>query len=655
MNGACYGPASQVDKTFTIPRKPVSSERDDSQKTLLGSEVVIGQLANNNDIHSIDETGHPQVPAWERSMTLIWSIEIVSLVLALVAFVAIIITLFVHQNRPLPHWPSLISINTLIAIFTAIMRASMLLPVAEGISQLKWLWFHHAHPLIDLEGFDLASRGPWGCLLLLLKHPKSKLTALGALVTIIAMATDPFTQQVIEYRYCSAKIEDFGASIARTNNYTYDENQEAARLSAAMSAALYTGLISPPANASSGIRVDCPSGNCTFLATSGGISYVSLSMCSSCTNITNEIIVFDIKSDSYYLPADPTVGRRSNLSITQNQFSNTQTLTLDSNRPPVESTIANSILTFEMLMQMQTASSQVWASRCSLTPCVKSYGANVTNGILEEHELPEMSVPLQLFSIPSTSYYGIFTNATVLNGQALGCKPSRYPTKRNTLEIYEFNTWIPDLPGHVLNDSNTVGQFYPPECGFLLGPPATNGIIHTLAGMFDGEQISCSGDSCVGEPWMVQLVNDGALTPSSLAIQVGGLANAISVALRNGGDPFNSAPARGTALVAQTCIHVRWPWLALPASLLLLSSLFLISTMLQTRPPGNQVGKAWKSSPLALLFHGFSNEDQRNMGRFDSVGVMNKKAKAMRVQLIWGEQGWKFRDVVEEKDSAWTS
>lgn len=644
MNDARYGPASQVDKRFTIPRKPVSSQRDDSQKNLLGSEVVVGQLANNDDFHSIKETAHPQAPAWERNMTLVWSIEIASLVLAFVSFVAIIITLLMHQNRPLPHWPSLISINTLIAIFTSVMRASMLLPVAEGISQLKWLWFHHAHPLIDLEGFDLASRGPWGCLLLLFKHPKSKLTVLGALVTIIAMATDPFTQQVIEYRYCSIKTRDFAASIARTNNYTYDDNFVDARLTKAMSAALYTGLIIPPANASSGIRIDCPSGNCTFLATSGGISYVSLSMCSSCTNISNEIIA---EFESYTLPADPTVGRHSNLSILQSQFSNTQTLTLDSNRPPVESLIANSILTFEMLLQMQTTG-QVWASRCSLTPCVKSYGANVTNGILEEHELPEMSVPLQLFSIPSASYYGIFTNATVSNGQALGCEPSRYPTKRNTLEMYEFNTWIPGLPGQNVTD---IERFYPPECAFLLGRTTTNGISQNLAVMFNGEKISCSGNSCIGDPWMVQLVNDGALTPSSLAIQVGGLANAISVALRNGGDPFNSAPATGTALVAQTCIHVRWPWLALPASLLLLSSLFLISTMLQTRSPGDQVGKAWKSSPLALLFHGFSNEDQRNMGRFDSVGVMSKKAKAMRVQLIWGEQGWKFNDVVEGKDS----
>lgn len=41
------------------------------------------------------------------------------------------------------------------------------LPAAEGISQLKWYWFNEPQPLIDLDRFDTASRGPWGSLLLL--------------------------------------------------------------------------------------------------------------------------------------------------------------------------------------------------------------------------------------------------------------------------------------------------------------------------------------------------------------------------------------------------------------------------------------------------------------------------------------------------------
>ena len=61
-----------------------------------------------------------------------WLLEVTSLLVACVALTAIIVTLAVHQGRPLPQWPQLISINSLIAIFTAILKASLIMPVAEG-------------------------------------------------------------------------------------------------------------------------------------------------------------------------------------------------------------------------------------------------------------------------------------------------------------------------------------------------------------------------------------------------------------------------------------------------------------------------------------------------------------------------------------------
>jgi len=61
-----------------------------------------------------------------------WTLEILSLVLSILAFAAIVITLSVHHDRPLPQWPHLISVNALIAIFTATLKASLLLPVSEG-------------------------------------------------------------------------------------------------------------------------------------------------------------------------------------------------------------------------------------------------------------------------------------------------------------------------------------------------------------------------------------------------------------------------------------------------------------------------------------------------------------------------------------------
>jgi hypothetical protein len=117
-----------------------------------------------------------------------WIWELLSCCVALLCLLAIITVLAIHRDRPLPQWPRMISINSLIAIFTALMKAALIFPIAEGditasprsidfllilnvgISQAKWIWFQRQpRNLSDFQDFDSASRGPWGSLLLLTK------------------------------------------------------------------------------------------------------------------------------------------------------------------------------------------------------------------------------------------------------------------------------------------------------------------------------------------------------------------------------------------------------------------------------------------------------------------------------------------------------
>lgn len=62
-----------------------------------------------------------------------WLLEIASCLLACLSFFAIISTLAVHEGRPLPEWPDLISINSLIAIFNTVLKGCLVMPVAEGM------------------------------------------------------------------------------------------------------------------------------------------------------------------------------------------------------------------------------------------------------------------------------------------------------------------------------------------------------------------------------------------------------------------------------------------------------------------------------------------------------------------------------------------
>lgn len=94
-----------------------------------------------------------------NSIQQLWLWELLSIAVAALALVAIVIVLVLRRDRPLPKWPSAISINALIAVFTAIFKACLLMPIAEGIGQLRWLWYQKSRPLRYMEQWDLASRG----------------------------------------------------------------------------------------------------------------------------------------------------------------------------------------------------------------------------------------------------------------------------------------------------------------------------------------------------------------------------------------------------------------------------------------------------------------------------------------------------------------
>lgn len=95
----------------------------------------------------------------DKCVQRLWLWEILSIAVAALALVAIMITLILHRDRPLPKWPSAITINALIAVFTAVLKACLMMPIAEGIGQLKWLWYQKSRPLRHMEQWDLASRG----------------------------------------------------------------------------------------------------------------------------------------------------------------------------------------------------------------------------------------------------------------------------------------------------------------------------------------------------------------------------------------------------------------------------------------------------------------------------------------------------------------
>jgi hypothetical protein len=81
-----------------------------------------------------------------------------------------------------------------------------------------------------------------------------------------------------------------------------------------------------------------------------------------------------------------------------------------------------------------------------------------------------------------------------------------------------------------------------------------------------------------------------------------GLASSITNFMRQSSNRGSSPNiiATGIALKTETYVSVRWPWIALPVAVLLLSTIFLFTTMIRASKERIPVRK---SSSLAMVFH----------------------------------------------------
>lgn len=102
-----------------------------------------------------------------------------------------------------------------------------MLPIVEGLGQLKWMWFAttRTKPLIDFQLFDEASRGGYGSLKLLFRC-KGVLACLAAIITLSGFLTSTITQQAILYPVNESESTNGTASIARATTFSlYDGNE----------------------------------------------------------------------------------------------------------------------------------------------------------------------------------------------------------------------------------------------------------------------------------------------------------------------------------------------------------------------------------------------------------------------------------------------
>ncbi|KAI1506627.1 hypothetical protein F5X99DRAFT_11280 [Biscogniauxia marginata] len=495
-----------------------------------------------------------------------WLFEIAAWVASALALVAIIITIAMTDGRPLPQWPMHITLNSFVSFGSTIMKAALIIPVAEGISQLKWLWFKRAGDLDDIQTFDEASRGSWGSMKLIFSNRRLHLAKLGAFITIVALGVDPFIQQVIVYpnRTIPSPLGNVTVPIAqRYNDYSFGEIMSTREPTLEMKAAINNGVYDTNEHPQDdfSMSTQCATGNCTWPET-----YLSLAVCSKCANTTSLITKNCTEGAAftyceYSLPNGLFFDGFRRGQMYMNATGTAKTINFNNTQSTV-----SSISTMRGLHDLSSTNLfGVVSNECVLYFCVNEYRAEVRNDNFTETVI--------------ASYTGDADPATGEN-VTITVPPSGNRTESKDF-IVTADSW--------LAISTFFKDFWTGNVTGQVGRMSSTSDVMTA--LYDLGQ----DDTGTGAP-----------KPGGENDTIAAVAASMTRVLRlwpqstRSGKIFNSEEmeAKGTVWMTETYVHVRWPWMALPVAIEGLAFIFLVCTIIQSKASGVAV---WKSSTMPML------------------------------------------------------
>ena len=593
-----------------------------------------------------------------------WWSEIGAILLSAVAFVSIIITLYPHDRKPLPQWPYSISVNALISVFVVVFKAAILYMTAEALGQLKWLWYADQRPLSHIDIYDQATRGPLGAFKLVFTvGPTNLLPILGAVVTILMVIVDPFTQQLLSYYDCASEITNIQATVPATKLLT-QLGTGLARVTNAESSvppewqqAFQAGIFAPGRS----IPFECRTGNCTFPTL-----YKTLAFCSKCEDVSAEIVIengtftdFNYTGYRTSLPDAVSVISMSNTgAVNYTTMGVFPQLELDTRR--VQFLLAqtpNDLFRLTYVEDLQntcaTEGTESWrcrgygAASCRIDPCVKTYEATITAGSLEE-KIVDVS-PLEAWGDGSLDGSLSGRTFTTLDVACLSSK-DRENLQAANYTISDNQKWLAYNLTWNISDALSSSEF--PQSlvsnGCLYG---YNYVAHNSLWGFQSQIFvdavngffgkGASPTAFNGPQIQQQIFNWGNISYQRVAETFANISDSLTVHVRQSGASGFSAPATGLVMKSQTCLKVKWPWLSVVAILAISAWVFLVGTLVSQHMRRNEI-PPWKSSLLPVLTAGATtrfSEEVHTSSAYSSVNQLKGDASTVMVQLCKSNDG----------------
>lgn len=557
-----------------------------------------------------------------------WAWEVGGCALSIVSIALLIGFLAYVDDKEYASWERSVSPNTVVSVISTVAKASMLVPVSSCLSQLKWTSYQNPTPLYHMQVLDQASRGPAGAIESLWTVTPG-LATVGAGLMILAVAFDPFAQQILSYPSRQVGTNAGGSFVqsadqywpewARTVPSRIDSLNITTRgLESSMQAAIFNGLT----QSNNPLQPVCPSGDCEY------DDFVTLGVCSQCKDVTDEANQTCVQSADEHrlyteewmteIPLDCTYKTSNGSSIapgtwiddakwlSQNNYSafaisNPWSAVSLSNGSATEGERAQLV---SFLAAKYENGRTTWTSKNNTTPETKP-------------TLTECSVSLCERKYSQIKNRGLNENKTE---QIMELIETQDLYIGKNIESNITNIWLSTLIPP--NKTNSLS----PESNFTIENTTLEDLSLTLIGLFNSTLYTKDAQAIERSiPGLTPLL--ALWSSNDLNNSITSMATSMTDHIRSSA---SSKMLSGTTFRTETYIHVRWPWITLPVILIILSATLLMVVSIRNRKFSTLL---WKSSVLPLLLSKVQIGSEHRFDEMQTVTDVQNESKKIRVAV----------------------
>ncbi|KAJ5520474.1 hypothetical protein N7463_000927 [Penicillium fimorum] len=594
-----------------------------------------------SEIDSTDVHMYPQIDAetkqpgfdWSGS----WAWEIGSVTLAVVGLVLLVAFLVTINNTPYATWKYTVSPNTIVSIIVTITKAAVLVAVSSCLGQLKWNLFQNPAPLYHIQVIDQASRGPWGSLEVLLRgifgSKTGSLTYIGAFLTVLALAVDPFAQQILTFPPRTVTALNATAFAQASHQWYGTGDSDGSLTFLELPPILVTALLSGLLQTHTPLKPRCNASSCKFP------EFITLGMCSKCKDTTSqtnqkcqvpEYAAFWDKVHPAFreTPTNCSYQTASNFSFDFDGFQSTSYWDSNSGLDGFQSTNNDNVM-FNM---------QHWSSRPRenntifdiQTPIVSLIEIDYTNPVF--YTLSNATAPPTKPLVTECAVYFCERRYSA----------SLYPPgtqNSRPMQVVDTQQLIAtDVPKESRTKSSTIPVYFaPPDGSATLSKNPSYSMDHHTFNSF--------------KPAMIRIFNNTTdLTQSDVLdlttfLRKGSLSQLLDSMSTSVTDVLRAnrlgKPILGKAFRIETFIHIRWPWIILPVIVTLGSIALLLGTAIESK---RRKAVLWKCMALPLLSSHLYTTPENETASVRSVDRMTDKWKKMRAVMVQEEGPLTFRE-----------